>query len=377
MATEELLLTVDNGFNRYPDFYTEDVTKFTHQIGRKRALEYLGKPKAFYADELERNCGEYAAKADRRYVAAGAQMFSAEAMWYLNERPYYRIHPDYAAIFAKTQLDVPVKFVNAPYTSFAVEFANGKEPSYGDSCVLSALFSYAKHDDMLKSLQGYEYEDLPDSEFRSMMLVLIARNLQTGKTRKQGVSMCLGTDPELLLGEKLKNLETEAALDTGAPISSAELVRHMFSIAASVCFLATGGDKLIEPDVLNPDFRSYLDAVNRKDWAKTKALGQKAQRVRNGQPGFVVGREEALLGRRATNRTDEEVGEGTELHYQHQRKGHFHKYWTGPDRDQLTVKWISQLTVRPDLPLNPADRVGSRTLDSKATEARINAGVNS
>ena len=375
---EEFLLTVDNGFNRYADYYTEDVTKLTQKIGRKRAREHLGTPKRFYGDEVERAYTENK-RADPNYWMAGGMVFGAEALWHQNERPYYRIHPDYAAIFAKTQLDVPVQFVKAPYTAFAMEFVHGKEPNYDSRIVLSALFSYGRNNDLLRSLdvdgdaslspEEYEQGGMTDS---TMILLLITRDAITGRLRKQTCIMRLGNDPDLLLGEKLKELETTNALDTGSPIHDKELTYRMFSIAASVCFLATGGDKLVEPDVLNPDFRTYLDAVNRKDWATATALSQKAKRVRNGQPGFVVGREESLLGRRAVNRSDEEIGEGTELRHQHQRKGHFHKYWTGTNRDQLTVKWISQLTVRPDLPLNPADRIGARTLDSKATENRLN-----
>lgn len=368
----KLQTVVENGFNRFPDYYSLDLTEFTHKVGKKKALDYLGRPAAFYGVELDRLY--YEENLRGRHWMAGGMLMMTEALWHTCGKPYYRIHPDYAAIFARTQLDVPVKYVNAPFPAFTIEFLHDHEPVYGPECVQSAIFSYGKHEDLIKVIDRYDQDKPAAPEARSMTLVLHTRELATGHTRKQSSIMYLGEDPELLMGKKLERLATEKAVDTGAPLRNQQMVREMYSIVASVCFLATGGDKLIEPDVLNGDFKAYLAAVNRKDWTGARAFGAKAQRTRNGQPGFVIGREEGLLGRREENRRDGEMGEGTELQYQHQRKGHFHKYWTGANREQLTVKWVSQVTVRPDLPVNPADRVGARTLDSKATEDAINSG---
>lgn len=116
----------------------------------------------------------------------------------------------------------------------------------------------------------------------------------------------------------------------------------------------------------------YYHEAYRQMTAAADALAAKARRTRNGRPGFTVGRHEAILGRRADgSRDDNEVGGGCGLPHQHQRKGHFHKYWSGPDRDRLTVKWVRQLTVRPDLPLAPDYRYGERTLRSTQEQAAI------
>jgi hypothetical protein len=357
----------DDVFHTFQDYYTTDLATLTHQIGAKRAKQQLGAPAVYYTDELDRL---YAERGTGREWTAGGMMLSAEALWWHNHKPYYRVYPDYAKIFSRTQLDVQVKVIEAPYSSFTVHFQRGHEPEYGDICVESMLVMYGLHRDLLKGLDYYADQPI-DSDGRSLLVMNAVRELATGH-RKKGTSLLyLGEDPELVLGEKLKNLATTAAIDTGLPLRHQDMVKDLFSIAVSVCFLATGGDRLVEPDVLNSDFRSYLDAVNKRDLPAARSLGAKAQRVRNGQPGFVIGREESLLGRRDEYRKDGELGGGTELHYQHQRKGHFHKFWTGPNREQLTVKWVRQTTVRPDLPLPPDVRGGSRTLDSKATEQQI------
>ena len=60
----------------------------------------------------------------------------------------------------------------------------------------------------------------------------------------------------------------------------------------SVCFLATGADRLIEPEVLSKDLARYLEACKR-DPAAAERLVEKAKR--RGKLGWHVGQHERAL----------------------------------------------------------------------------------
>ncbi|HUY88792.1 MAG TPA: hypothetical protein VMV10_08670 [Pirellulales bacterium] len=123
---------------------------------------------------------------------------------------------------------------------------------------------------------------------------------------------------------------------------SCELQEQCLRIVVSVCFLATGADRLIEPEVLSKDLARYLEACKR-DPAAAERLVEKAKR--RGKQGWHVGQHERILhlGR------PQEGGEGVvgthgQLRHQHQRRAHFRLLPAG------RVTFVRQATVRPDLP---------------------------
>lgn len=372
-------LRVEDGFHVYRSDYEIELETGTHEVGRKRALAELGSPEDYYGPRIELAMEE----ADENELALTLSRMLAEMYWHRDSRPYYRVYPDYAHVFSQTKLDIPVKHLRAPYPAFVVRFKNEEEPVVGGMRLLSVLVMVA---DVAQLVQSLPCKCDDESHHRRSLMHFIA-NMVDAEGKPSTLFTYLpahapGDDPDrdITLAEMLDTVDEGEHLGGITPPASADvsrdILRTIASIAASVCFLATGGDRLVDPDLLNKDFRPYLEAVNRRDAVAVEQFAQKAQRQRNGQVGFTVGREDGLLGRRAENRTDEEIGEGRELAYQHQRKGHFHKFWTGPDREQLTVRWVRQTTVRPDLPLPPDVRRGSRTLDSKQTEKQILNGGN-
>lgn len=374
-------LPVEDGFYVFRSDYEIELETATRAVGRKRALAALGSPDDYYGPRI----GLAMEEPHEHDLALILSRMLAERYWHHANRPYYRVYPDYAHVFAQTKLDIPVKYLRAPYPSFVVRFKSEEEPVVCGMRLLSVLVMVADVEQLVHSLPcGDECED-PSHRTRSVMHFIA--NLVNAEGKPSTLFTYLpahapGDDPDkdITLAEMLETVNEGEHFDGVVPPASADgsrdILRTIASVAASVCFLATGGDRLVDPDLLNKDFRPYLEAVNRKDAAAVAQFAEKAQRQRNGQVGFTVGREDGLLGRRAENRADEEIGEGRELAYQHQRKGHFHKFWTGPNREQLTVRWVRQLTVRPDLPLPPDVRRGSRTLDSKDTEQQILNGGN-
>lgn len=400
-------------FHDYQDMYTGTFESMKHMYGTKFAKANIPSPQDFYLNALldPTAFGDMKPniQSDSHPKEAEQQSHLQEEAWYAAElaylrmqKPYFRVFPDYAAIFAKTTLDVPLRHFVYPYQSFAIRFQVGSEPRWGNAGVAVLLVSCRTGRQMTEELHGPgSVEDMckhipPDKRhvFNANMeanFVTVRISMVYDEQPGHHVDHWFGlswsnseahldaTMADMLhqrgvfdVGFKQDNIMQKAhpwSLDIDRMF---EINRHMMSIALSVCFLATGGDKLVEPDVMNPDFASYLAAVNSKDKKTVAALSAKAQRVRNGQPGFVVGRQESLLGRRVEGtRVDGPIGQGQGLTYTHQRKGHVHTFWGGTNRDQLIMKWVAQHTVRGDLPPNPNARIGAHTLDSKATEQQI------
>jgi hypothetical protein len=121
-----------------------------------------------------------------------------------------------------------------------------------------------------------------------------------------------------------------------------ELQEQCLRIVVSVCFLATGADRLIDPEVLSKDLARYLEAREREP-ATAQRLVEKARR--RGKVGWNVGQHERVLhlGRPAHHEEGNGGARGP-LHYQHQRRAHFRLL---PSRK---VTFVRQATVRPDLP---------------------------
>jgi hypothetical protein len=120
-------------------------------------------------------------------------------------------------------------------------------------------------------------------------------------------------------------------------------------LAVSVSFLATGQDRLIEPDVLSRDLASYVEAQRRSDLPRIKTIEDRAKR--RGKRGWNVGRQERF--RPLVSPSPRDVPPGHEGHgplaYQHQRRAHFRLLPSGK------VAFVRQATVRPDLPPPPSE----------------------
>lgn len=363
-----------NGFHTYKDLYTADRENLTAKFGRKQAAELCGSPTFYYTEAIkaDHQRADHQQPTEHKKWTAQAMSHTADLLWIEAGRPYYRIYPDYAEVFSRTKLDIPVKHIGSPYRSYSIRFMAGHEPVFDKVTIQTLHVMLVRHAYVFASLPDVTESPIKEESDLSSLYVRLNGTIED-RDRESVIMLPFRDGADEFLSDRLASMAKRREGDHPAETYS-DLMIKLFSVALSVSFLATGGDKLVEPDLLNKDFPAYLAAVNRKDWTEVRAIGDKSHRQRNGQPGFTIGREETLLGRRAENRADEEVGEGRELAYQHQRKGHFHKFWTGPGRDQLVVKWVSQLTVRPDLPLPPTERVGARTLDSKNSEKKILGG---
>jgi hypothetical protein len=72
-----------------------------------------------------------------------------------------------------------------------------------------------------------------------------------------------------------------------------ELQARCLRLVVSVCFLATGGDRLVEPDVLGKDLAAYIEAQRRDDRQRVQQIVERA--ARRGKRGWHVGQQERSL----------------------------------------------------------------------------------
>ena len=125
-----------------------------------------------------------------------------------------------------------------------------------------------------------------------------------------------------------------------------ELQARCLRLVVSVCFLATGGDRLVEPDVLGKDLAAYIEAQRRDDRQRVQQIVERA--VRRGKRGWHVGQQERSLplASDAVRHGDGGDAHGS-LQFQHQRRAHFRLL------PSQKVTFVRQATVRPDLPPPP------------------------
>lgn len=324
-------------------------------------------PTAFYAKTLWRRGFKMGSKTP---VSGDNLMDLTEHEWYKSQRPHYRIFPPYVEIFARTNLKIPTRYLAVPYPAFVIQFPKQHEPRLPDGRPVHALLVMQRDQPAVAGGQTY-----PQSLTIVAMLPATQLDLDTvpnfeaklGERFHRHCTIPLPNDDTLLddfLAGAAARLGRKDEDGFVTAMTSGTLIR----ILLSVMFLATGGDRLIEPHILNDDFQKYLDAVNGKNQARVQELHEKATKRRNEGTGFTVGRavyKERLLGQRFDYQTQTVDSTDRELTYQHQRAGHMHLYWTGPNRDIPLMRFIPQLTVRADLPPAPVPEtsgIGYRTL---------------
>jgi hypothetical protein len=163
---------------------------------------------------------------------------------------------------------------------------------------------------------------------------------------------------EEVLGKNIEKglyIKDNCVANGGIPIPLT-VIDACYRIAVAVTFLATGGDKIVECDVLNRDLLRYLDAKQKEDTEIQERIISRA--IRNHKHGWTMGREIVIPGCQTGSG---EPGDGSVLSFQHQRGAHWHWVRHGPGKAMVKLMFFGQTTVRPDLPVNTKARRGYRT----------------
>lgn len=258
-------------------------------------------------------------------MAVEFNRYASELNWFNGGRPYYKLWPGIIPLLAGVGIDVPVDYLRLPFAAFLVRFPMQENPLRIDD----------QHH--VRSILVNDGEN--DAGERRMFLWIDVGELHDG--RWPVLTFCqLDCQPGIAIEEAFNRLPRQNAPGLHVP---RELQEECLRIVVSVCFLATGADRLIEPEVLSKDLARYLDACKR-DPAAAERLVEKAKR--RGKTGWHVGQHERVLhlGRQQPHSDGGDGAPHGHLRYQHQRRAHFRLLPAG------RVTFVRQATVRPDLP---------------------------
>lgn len=296
-----------------------------------------------------------------------------------DRRPYYKIFPGVARAFMKTKLSIPWEYLKSPYKVFLIRLPTGDdimpELKISENRYVTAILVVGSLREFIElSLpknHGLSYDDLehlrtipsymfvyplietPPFDYTALFSIL---KLTVSSKVKSGD----GTFQEL------KNLEEAVVLTQGLAVDyrqqfglSDDVERLCFKIAASTMLLATGGDKLVEPDILAADFRAATNASPQR----IVELHEKAKR--RGKNGWTIGNPESLFPRRTSDEDEQSdvIAAGThgELKHSHIRSGHFHVVRYGEGRELSRVQWYRPTVIRPDLPMKATESTGHKS----------------
>jgi len=288
----------------------------------------------------------YAQETRKPYAITAYNQTATELDWHNKGRPYYKIYPALLPMFLKTKLDVPGKYLHAPFSSLVIRLpenhqcngliAEGKElrsilvteVSKEQAIAISGPIQY-EHMFILWMNFGEIFDGMPYYIFQTLKF-RSEESIESALSRQR--------TPE--------KTDTDS-LQIGVQIND-EIINNCVRLTVSVCFLATGADRIVEPDVLSKDLERFITARKEENHSKITSLHQKAKK--RGKHGWTLGREIRIPSKGCSTTG---APTGHHLTYQHQRGAHFHVYHYGAGKALWKVRWIRQTTVRADLPLPP------------------------
>lgn len=316
----------------------------------------------FYKFQLK-GCALDLAKPDnpehehRRLVTAYNQL-ATDVQWHKDGRPYYKVFPALIPMLANTKLAVPGKYLKAPQPTFAIRLPEGhQDPMFTvEGRELKSIVVSESSKDEILAIRG-------EVEQEKMFIIWIDFG-ETFSGMPYYLFQVMKFNEDDTIESALERQQTPEKTDTSTTSIGlnvpTEIINNCIKLVVSICFLATGADRIIEPDVLSKDLQKYLEA---KKNSKRKSPEESDESVdkfqsrakKRGKNGWTIGREITIPRNRDGSESD---GEGRQLSYSHQRGAHFHVYHYGAGKSRWKVRWINQLTVRPDLPAPVGKRKG-------------------
>ncbi len=247
--------------------------------------------------------------------------------WMRGGSPYFKVYPAIVPLLSGVGIEVPVDYLRLPFQAFAVRL-----PAEGNPLVIDDQYC-------VRSILACD-EQQAETEERRVYLWIDVGEREMGDSPV--LTYCqLECVPGIQIEEAFNRLPMER--DIRGVCVPRELQARCLRLVVSVCFLATGGDRLVEPEVLSKDLAAYVEAQRRDDRQRAGQIVQRA--VRRGKKGWHVGQYESF--RPLASHPDRGHWDGDghgSLHYQHQRRAHFRLLPT------QKVTFVRQATVRPDLP---------------------------
>ena len=248
--------------------------------------------------------------------------------WIKLGSPYFKVYPAMIPLLSGVGIDVPVDYLRLPFCSFAVRL-----PAEDNPLVIDEQY-------YVRSILACDGQPVDTQERRVYLWLDVG---ERGMGNSPVLTYCqLECVPGIQIEDAFNRLPQEP--DIPGVCVPRELQARCLRLVVSVCFLATGADRLVEPDVLSKDLAAYIEAQRRDDRQRVQQIVERA--ARRGKKGWHVGQHERFLGHPGRSQGNGE-GRGC-LNFQHQRRAHFRLL------PSQKVTFVRQATVRPDLPPPPA-----------------------
>lgn len=270
----------------------------------------------------------------------------AEKHWYLDGKPYFKVWPSMIDEFTTTRLDIPCEILKQPYTAFCIYLP--KEPildfhDKGQHWQVKSMLVYFSEASIVASgeledsLEATVWIDIGEED-NGVPVLTYRHAIFSGSGTIEEAFAKLPPDP-VEFGVAMPREITEACV----------------RLAIATCFLASGGSRVLERDILS----RHLDAYLKEPQQSPLRAKWEAKSLKYGLGGWHVGRgrqeRELHLGGKSYHDALRESG-GRSLFYQHKRRGHFRVVRFGPQKQQARVDWQDELVIRKDLPPKPLDR---------------------
>jgi hypothetical protein len=262
-------------------------------------------PNRFYAEALALLRSK-ALHVSNHVLAVENNRTVCEWDWIKLGSPYFKVWPSMIPLLSNVNIEVPVDYLRLPFKAFVIRLPSEDNPLAIDEqyFVRAILVS----------------EGQPQGEDSRRVFLWIDVG-ERGLEDSPVLTYCqLDCVPGIQIEEAFYRLPMEEDIP-GVHVPR-ELQERCLRLIVSVCFLATGEDRLVEPDVLSKDLAAYIEAQKRGDQQRIDQMSARA--VRRGKKGWHVGQQERFrpLGSPATSHDDHEGNRGP-LSHQHQRRAHF------------------------------------------------------
>ena len=188
--------------------------------------------------------------------------------------PYFKVYPAMIPLLSGVGIEVPVDYLRLPFCAFAVRL-----PAEGNPLVIDDQY-------YVRSILACDGQPVDTQERRVYLWIDVG---ERAMGNSPVLTYCqLECVPGIQIEEAFNRLPQEP--DIPGVCVPRELQARCLRLVVSVCFLATGGDRLVEPDVLGKDLAAYIEAQRRDDRQRVEQIVQRA--VRRGKKGWHVGQHE-------------------------------------------------------------------------------------
>lgn len=267
-----------------------------------------------------------------------------ENNYYLNGRPYYKIYNEILPSMLNTTLDVNIRDLKLPFDSFSIQLEENNftgldcflvyvtklaalHADENSTEILSERFTNFSEIELRKKEASY---DLVDDEIIYIKIIGSCNNLQTPYLNSY---LIYPHEINMSLNEYLKKYDDMETFDF-----------DVLKIVLSVCLLATGSHKMVEPDIMEHLLEAYRNrSTNRKRRAKIRK--QSSAKHPN---GFTIGRVDSQ--RRLPNGVKVHPKEIYDYEYYvarspHVRCGHYRNQAFGKGWQNRRIIWLEPMII--------------------------------